>query len=142
MRTFELVAAALLIGLGASAAAAEVIDLRVGYWESVWTIPGQPTTRELFCLTPEELERMRFFARAPGDCLTTPGRQTRRRYEAVSVCEEDGERMTVRWVLVAPDPMRFEVRATYEVEGATQAASGSYRWLQESCSAASKLPNS
>ncbi len=85
---------------------------------------------------------MRFFIDVPKGCETSHGSQSRRHYEATSVCEDEGERMTIRWVLQAPDPMRFEVRALYELDGRKASASGAYRWLQESCSAAGKLPNS
>jgi hypothetical protein len=142
MRTTATAAGAVLIVLSASVGGAEVIDLRLGYWQSVWSIPGEPPQREFFCLTPEELERMRFFINVPNGCTTSHGSQTRRHYEATSVCEEDGERMKIRFVVQSPDPMRFDVSAVYEFEGKTQAATGTYNWLQESCSAAGKMPNS
>lgn len=126
-------AAAAALAVAAGSDAAEVIDIRAGYWEVVWTIPGTPTSREFQCITAEEIEGMRFFRTMQKGCDVTGGTQTRTRYEFTAVCVEDGPRATVRGLLVAADPLRFDLRAQSELRGQTVEAKGAYRWLQESC---------
>jgi hypothetical protein len=121
--------------LSSSAQAAEVFDLRVGYWEIVWTYPDKSLHKEFTCLTPEELEGMRFFISTQKDCTLSPGSQTRTRYEANAVCGQDAERMKIRWVLEARDRMTFTAAASYVIKGKPISAKATGRWLQESCSA-------
>jgi hypothetical protein len=131
--SFVRLAVATALALSTSAQAVEVIDLRPGYWELVWTYPDKTLHREFRCLEPQELEKMRFFMSPDKDCTLSPGSQTRRRYEALSVCGKGVDQMKLRWVFEAPDRMRFTVKATGSVQGQTIAISGTARWLQESC---------
>jgi len=120
--------------MASSTQAAEVIDLRVGYWAIVFTLPDNSLQKQFDCYTQEELEGLRFFMSTDENCRILSGSQTRTHYEMDAVCGEGDERMKMHVALQAPDPTSYTAAIKYEVEGkpsATVNATG--RWLQESC---------
>ena len=67
------------------------------------------------------------------DCTSSPGAQTRRRFEANMVCGNGAEQLRWRVVLESPDRMRFALKATARHQGQTVTFSSTARWLQDSC---------
>jgi hypothetical protein len=119
-----------------AAHAVEPFNMRIGYWELTWQYPGASTpTREFKCLTPEELESLRFFVSTDGDCtIQTGGTQTATRYEIDTLCKIDGGNHIIHYLLEAKEPMSLSVTVSVAVKGETQSAHGTGRWLQDSCS--------
>ena len=116
-------------------ARAEVFALRVGYWEFTSDMPGQAAPDKTFrCLTPEELENLRFFFATDPECTTLPGgKQTKTTYEIDQVCQIDNKPATFHFRLEAADSMRFTSTVSVVVEGVTHSGITAARWLHESC---------
>ena len=120
--------------LSAPALAGEVIDLRVGYWAVVYTLPDGSQQKEFSCYTPEGLEEMRFFMSTDEECSIHSGTQARNKWEADAVCGVDEERINMHVVLQAPEPTGYTAVVRYEAEAkpsVTVNVTG--QWLQESC---------
>jgi hypothetical protein len=114
--------------------AGEVIDLRVGYWAVVYTLPDGSQQKGFDCYTQEELEGLRFFISTDENCTLLSGSQTRLKWEGDAVCGEGEQRMKMHVALQAPEPAGYTAVIRYEAEAKpplTVNATG--RWLQESC---------
>lgn len=120
--------------LASSIRAAEVIDLRLGYWETNWTMPDKTLKKMHDCYTQEQLESLRFFMSPDENCSVLPGSQTRTHYESDMACDTDGHRMKIHVSLQTSDPMNFTALVTYDMEGNVVLLNATSRWLHDGCS--------
>lgn len=125
------IAAALM--LASPAGAVEVIDLRLGLWETVFKLPDGSTQKDFTCRTQEELESLRFFISMDENCKIFPGSQSRTEWEATAVCGDEDDSMSMHVLAKTTDPMNFTSVIDYDKGDQHAVATGTARWLQESC---------
>ena len=125
----------LLAGISPNGGSGEVFQMRVGYWAFEWIVPGQPTQRDLRCLTPEVLEKMRFFivesTEEHCDVGTENRGQTATTWEVDLVCAMDEGQATFHYLLQAGTPTAVVLTVT--VDGVPHEARGSGVWLSDAC---------
>jgi hypothetical protein len=128
-------AALLLAGISPNGSSADVLEMRTGYWAFEWTVPGQPPQRDLRCLTPEDLERMRFFIVESPEENCEVGADNRRQstttWEVDLVCAMDEGQAVFHYLLQATTAMAVVLTVT--VDGIPHAARGNGAWLTDSC---------
>ena len=125
----------LLAALTPAAHGADVFQIRTGYWALTWNAPEQPAQGQYRCLTPEDLEAMRFFQ------VTIPDRectvaadgqsQTSTTWQIGIVCSLDEGPITYRYQLVASAPETLTY--TVSVDGYPDQATGAGRWIADTC---------
>jgi hypothetical protein len=124
---------ALLSTLAANAE--DVVQLRTGYWALVTEMPdGSEPQRTLQCLTPYELENMRFFISNIPECTTLPGgQQSRTAYEIDQQCQMGEDTVVVHYRIATPDSLTATVTTSMTLEGQEISVRATARWLQDSC---------
>lgn len=131
----RLCAGLLLAVLSPTGSSADVINMRTGYWAFEWIVPGQPPQRDLRCLTPEDLEKMRFYiVESPEENCEVGAdnrRQTATTWEVDLACAMDEGQAVFHYLLHATTPMA--VVLTVSVDGVPHEARGNGVWLADAC---------
>jgi len=126
-------AIAAALALASPAGAVEVIDLRLGLWETVFKMPDDSMQKDFTCRTQEELESLRFFISMDENCKVLSGSQSRTEWEATAVCSGDEDDMNIHVQVKTADSMNFTSLIDYDMGEQHAVVTGTARWLQESC---------